>query len=363
MDANLYSYQTNWSQTLADALGIRSAVLANFLLFGLPFWLIFNYGFFNFSAFSAENAILLSTVYIAGFWIVLGPIAIMLWEKALAIWAQKLVRLANESGIAEAKIYEILRHRKTYNAVFCSFYALAAIVCFNLAIPFLRPIISIPEYSPLYWLTTLVLAQIGFATGIGAAGVVWSSMAYSQLAKLNLAWQPFHEDRRGGYLFLVQFLLITAGLFSVGSIIVPAAISIGAQSDPMTNGVIIGLIALYSVLIMLSFAVPSGSIAQMVSHGRQNYLRPLNQEINRIASIAVYGDPATREEPKTNLDLLQKAALLATFHEHVLNRSTALLSLPGVIRVLFTASLPVIAAVGQLVLDFYLQPWISKVLQ
>ena len=264
----------------------------NFLIFGLPLWLIYNYGFFTTFSFGGPDDLFYGLLYMAALWMWIGPLLICWWEQRyVAFLRQICLRTGSCVTESEAALRVVTYYRRT--AVYWGLMmAVAAAILFVAYLPHVPPVQILYEKPFMLVTSFLVVMVAAFMSGYGWAGALHTILLFKNLEKLGLKWEPLDGDEAGGFVFLGEFCVKTTAAFSVGTIILPYIIQAGRYVSSYFVFWGYFLTVAYSVLIVLSFAVPLFFAVRMARLNRSAYLGVLG---DRIGSIVQFSEPARLE--------------------------------------------------------------------
>ncbi len=263
-----------------DRMNPVSALVVGGLLMGAPLWALFCVGFFQSAPPFAEWKTIHWAVFFGSSWILISPALVAQWElSALSGTLARLREFADAQGI-EAHMVDALR--KSWPIAYLPsaiLFAVFANFCFVMYRSYLADDFLILDGTVAFYLTLTTLTITGFVTGIGIGGVIFALWMLGRVLAERLEWQPFHADQRGGYGFLANFSVETAVLFSFGSVLVPAAVTIGYSVGWPINLAIYGFVVFYAALIVMIFAWPVTSLALNADRCRQRYLEDYSRAI------------------------------------------------------------------------------------
>lgn len=261
------------------------ALLCNFFLIGLPLWLAFNIGFFSTFNFAVTEWWLSSSIYLASFWIWLGPLLICLWEQRYEEFIrQYLTRLRVHSPLEVRRLRsKILMHKK-YAKAWGVFIAGLTLFFYSISKEEIARYTDVFE-RPFLWLVTMVVMTFsGYASGYGFSGVTQAIDIFFRASRFNLKWNPFHHDQRGGFAFFGKFAATTWLCFSGGLVVIPAILA--AASITSENAIIVVYISLvgYAFANLGIFLYPILGVYFKAKRAKEELLAALQRQFETEAA-------------------------------------------------------------------------------
>ena len=136
------------------------------------------------------------------------------------------------------------------------------------------------------WLIT-TFSILFLVAGIGFLGIVLVMKMSLNMMSIPLQIDAYHPDNMGGLSTLSSFCILISMLFSSGSLVYPLMFRILGMIN-VKGGIplclLISLILLYTLLIILSFAIPAFALTKLLHHGRNKLLTEVAQKIHKIKS-------------------------------------------------------------------------------
>ncbi len=334
-----------------------AVLVSGTLLLGIPLWLLFCVGFFQSAPPMPDWKLIHWAVFFASSWILISPALVAQWELcALSGALARLREFAAAQNIDLALVERIRRSWPLSYLLSGILFAAFANFCFVVYRAYLSDAFLILDGTPAFYLTLTILTITGFITGIGVGGVVFSLWMLGRVMCERLEWQPFHADQRGGYGFLANFSLETAVLFSFGSVIVPAAVTIGYRVGWPINLAIYGFTVFYALLIVLIFAWPVTSLALNADRCRQRYLADYSDGI--AFAIANSRNLKSNDSGHITLEAVEHAAThilpaerLIYMFEKIAGRSILPFRTTLLVRIVTAGLTPLILMLVQLYLE------------
>ncbi len=340
-------------KTLFGLVFLKEALFWNVLIFGFPIWILFVYGYSTSFQFNRENWAIFSSVLIASLWIILGPILVMAWEI-------RYIRLLDDADahFGEGQVYREIKHKIVNRLRFLQIsiglvFAIFCIWLFVFSRPLIYEFVKIEEYSVIYWITAMAFIPAGYSTGLGIAGVVHTNWLISTLAaNVDLNWRPYHEDQRGGLSFLSEFSLISACLFSCGSINIPAALTIGGIMGPPHNIAILSAVVVYGFLILLIFFWPMSAVTLCAVKKKREFLSSISSRIAEQIDVVRTGAKDALHKGTAN-DSMPLNDLIFLY-EKIGERSVVPFSTKSGAQVASVGLFPLILTVAQPLFEYWL---------
>ncbi len=342
----------------------REASADAVIAFGLLPFALFNWGFWTHVNFeNAQYLPLIISVYIAALWIILAPMLIVKWEQKYREFVDRVSGLCRNYD--ERHNWHSISKLWRPTGVVCGVvFAAITLVLHELSRPYLTAVISIPSWSGIYFTTIVVLLAASYATGIGIAGVLHTIRMYHALIDIDLAWEPFHQDQRGGYAFLTDFALRTTAIFFGGITVVPAALSIGAYLGGGGQIMIFVLVVGYGLLIAMIFFWPMTMVLGKAQRKRQELLGHLSPVLDDAVNSIILAAPNSATVPnakKAQLDDMERKIShvdkILLLYEKISLVKVIPFSGAAVAQVIGYSILPIIIASAQLVVSLYSEMW------
>jgi hypothetical protein len=236
-------------------------------------------------------------------------------------------------------------------------FAAFANFCFVVYRSYVADDFLILDGTPAFYLTLTILTITGFITGIGVGGVIFAIWSLGRVFREELEWQPFHSDQRGGYGFLATFSVETAILFSFGSVLVPAAVTIGYDVGWPVNITIYGVTIFYALLILLIFAWPVSALSLNADRCRRRYLEDYSDGISYAISHSRRIRPVDGERALALADIelaashVAPAEKLIYMFDKIASRSILPFRLNLLARVLLASAAPIILMIVQIFVE------------
>lgn len=332
--------------------------VAAILTMGIPLWGIFCFGFFSSAPPVEQWRIIHWAVFFGSSWILISPSLVAQWElSALGGVLAKLRAFSVNQGI-DADLSDRLRRswRIAYLPSALLFAAFANF-CFVSYRSYLAADFLILDGTLAFYLTLTILTITGFITGIGIGGVIYALWLLGRVFRENLEWQPFHADQRGGYGFLANFSVETAVLFSFGSVLIPAAVTIGNGVGFPLNIAIYGFTIFYAVLIVLIFAWPVTTLALNADRCRQAYLSDYSEGIafaiaaSRQLKQGGDGSPPCLADIERAATHIAPAERLIFIFDKIADRSILPFRLTLLARVIVASLAPLLLMLIQIIIE------------
>lgn len=338
-----------------DRMNPVSALVVGMLLMGLPLWGLFCFGYFQSAPPFAEWKIIHWAVFFGSSWILISPALVTQWElSALSGTLARLREYATE-GRFDAELTEKFRRSWPFAYLPAGIlFAAFANVCFVMYRSYVAEDFLILDGTLAFYLTLTTLTITGFVTGIGIGGVIFALWMLGHVLAERLEWQPFHADQKGGYGFLANFSVETAVLFSFGSVLVPAAVTIGYNVGWPINLSIYGFTVFYALLIVTIFAWPVTSLALSADRCRQRYLADYSHGIAfAIANSRMLNSKggATLEDVERAAAHITPAERLIFMFEKIAGRSILPFRTTLLVRIITAGVSPLVLMAIQLYLE------------
>ena len=286
-----FSFFTKGSIWLTKHIPIKSHSLSSFILFGLPFYILFLIMIIIKGKLMIYQPIIFISMIIAGTWLFLGPVLIVNWELSYKKFQEDLRQnIESSDKIKSTVINKIYSNDKFRYIMSVSFSIIICGVVFSGVEVYKKLGLNQGYGDPIFWLSVFLALQIGFTVGFGFWGVFKTIHSIIILKKYHvLCWSVFSSDKHGGLSFLYKFILSTTFGFSAGSVMVPVWLQITISSNSYVNAVSYFLICLYSVSIASSFFVPANSISKIIKQKIKGKLDEISKSLN--AKINHEDDP------------------------------------------------------------------------
>ena len=283
-------------------------------IFSLPPFALFCFGYYTSAIWNDENRTVLITIFIASFWIVIGPLLTLMWEFYYRDFIKNIEKNIDQEIPIDSTLSKVIKRWPSRGAIFGIFYSFLALGLHFLFRNGISPIVYIENFSLVWWTTNAVLIMTGYVTGIGVAGVWHTISLYKAASQLDLRWVPFHADRRGGLSFLSSFALRTSTLFAGGATVVPAVVSMSFSVGGYPQIFGLASLALYIAFVAAIFIWPAAMIFMKMLKEKEFVLNKIAQEINKDIGHFVYENQNSgklSEETLQHISLYEKVASIS----------------------------------------------------
>lgn len=314
------------------------------IIFSLPPFSLFCFGYYTSANWNDENRTVLITIFIASFWIVIGPLLTLMWEFYYREFINNIKKNINGEIPSESILSMIIKRWPSRGAYFGVFYSFLALGLHFLFRDGISPIVYIENFSLVWWTTNAVLLMTGYVTGIGVAGVWHTISLYKAASQLDLRWVPFHADRRGGLSFLSSFALRTSTLFAGGATVVPAVVSMSFSVGGYPQVFGLASLALYIVFVAAIFIWPAAMIFMKMLKEKEFVLNRISIEINKDIEHFVYD---AQPQGKISEDTLHHIAL----YDKVASVSVSPISIGAAVNVSANVIVPSILFASQIAVE------------
>lgn len=342
MDRSIYY---TISERLAPAFG--SIPFASFCTFGVLPWIVFNFGYFGSIEFE-RNPYAASSIYVSSLWIIAAPVLIVQWETA------------RQKFIGSACTIDGLMSNSTncdrlwpYMRWTCG--ALFSITSVWLHVYTIDSLVFFRDIQPWSWTWTailFVLITTGYATGVGVAGAIYTTMIFLRLKVDRLNWRPYHPDGRGGFAFLADFAFLTTVCFFGGVMVIPAATIIANIAGGLGGFVLYSVMIGYGGLISLAFFLPMQRIYVTATNQKRIILGSIGRSLDdSVTTFLLSGRWEDKQSTNSRVKCDSDVEKIGYLYDHVAGISAAPFSVPTVARVIGLALGPLIVAVAQLILE------------
>jgi len=278
-----YSFFTKTSIWFSKRLNIQSNCLSAFLFLGLPFFLLFSWMIYEKRLLIHTQPVIFISMVIAGTWLFLGPVLIVNWELSFRRFHEKLQdKLRVNSEIKPKYINKIYFNDAIIRALFSAVFSIVVCLVVFFGIDVYREIGLNYGYSdPVFWLSAFLALQIGFTAGFGFWGVFKTIHSVLIIHSYHdLDWEVFNSDKKGGLYFIYRFILGTAYVFGVGTVVVPFWLQVVAHANNSIKIVSYALVILYSISIISSFIIPSKIVTRIIKEKLIKELDGITKSLN-----------------------------------------------------------------------------------
>ena len=326
---------------------MTTIITFNFLIFGLPWWGLFYYGFtttFDTKVLGPRLSIGIET---AAIWIFLGPLVILLWENQYLLFIKDIMRRPKQSQLLDRQFRHLIIRHSSYACIWGLSTLTFTMLFFYYSIDIIKPYTTFFEHPPILIATLLVLGISGYSIGYGFSGVFQAMSLFKGIDVLRLEWMPFHHDQKGGFRFLASFALATTFAISSGSVVLPATMGIALK---ISNGFVWAIYAFtsfYVVMIAATFIYPMYKTAMIANKEKNKELLAVSKRLTPLYRNIMHLNKEPRSAaPQTDLDQFDK---YRTIEERLKAAPVLPVGIGTILKLLSATSLPVNIMVTQII--------------
>ena len=328
--------------------GARRAAVAGIGLHTLPFIVVFTVWYAgNLGEIALPS--LTWAMPIAATWIVLGPLLMFVGEIGFGRTYGELIRTSGDNW-PFGEIEKWLERCDRWRIPVCALVVAVTGGAYWFGSAWLdRNILIGEKWSATWWTGAAVVCQIGWSAGHGIWGVLKSVGFVHAATSVDRnvhepalpPWAPFRPEQAPGMESLAFFSLSTALVFSCGSVLAPAIITV-ALSDSISSTSSALMLAFVVVLTLGSsilFLVPTTRLRALAHLQRVVRLDTLALEIEELAT-------RIRAEESPDTTAMEKCQLLLNLRNAIAAESPHPRNLAIVGRLPMTTFLPVLSVAG-----------------
>lgn len=356
-DANLkVMFVSRVPEQLKARIGWGSSLWWNFVSFGLPAWLLFNYYFISRFTQMQGDLLFRITLYLAGCCVWVGPLLNHWWEKMF----ENFYRRVKEKAAAEAWSMDSMESVRTrFDAIrfwFPPVFILTTLAASLISFQALSPYFGITGWhDPFQWILLIMAAVLGYTGGIGLWGVLKSIAIVMRISATSIPWHPFHEDGLGGLQFIGDFSLMTTLLFSVGTLAVPLSVEIMELLHGVARLAVGASPFLFSVGIAASFLVPTVVISRVAGQKKEELLQRIRVHIDRgMNSLFMATAGTTPEGPDSRLKAHELITAEVGLYDRIQNTAIYPFGAMAVVKLALSVIAPVLLFLLELFGQSYL---------
>ena len=258
----------------------RKPFLKSILIFGLPFDLLLATFFWDRHGIIPSRFII--PFLLALLWVNISPYLIWYYDQALLPgFFDRAEYLVHKQDI-------LARLARKYDTLFANRSWILTIPWIILIVAIVNPLDFILKnagviygfHDPWYWLFMFAVIWVAFLAGVGSWGVVTTLLALREFGKSELVIDPLHHDNRGGLSCVGYYAIGTTVLFASGSLLLPLAFALALRASVSTFLLI--AVAIYSILILLSFIYPTFTVNQKARTLRDLALEKLKKKHDQL---------------------------------------------------------------------------------
>lgn len=266
MNSYDFSFFSKRSLLFTKKFKLKSVSFSAFIIFGLPLYLLFITILIIKREVAYSHAILFYSLFIAGFWILLGPLLIVVWELSFVKYLNQISKKVKQINSFKTSKIDTIYFDDRLRYWVCYIFALMFIFVIFCGIDSAKLLgLNNGLTDPIFWLTLLISIQCGFTAGFGFWGVFKSLYSILIIKKYyKIDFKIFNSDKVGGLGFVYKFILNTTYCFSAGSVIIPFGLQIASNSNPYVIISSYLLVFLYSLSIFVSFFFPCRIISNII---------------------------------------------------------------------------------------------------
>jgi len=277
---NQYRYSKIWVTRIIESkfpFRVESAFFASLLKFGIAPNLVFSF-FYLFRHEYITKQFLISYIF-ALVWVTLGPYMIWYYDEKLLpnFFLRALDILPSSKKLKQlAEKYDKLFSQRFWMATIP--WTILLFIVWQYSLPILSKKGGIFGIGDLWcWIGLLGIFWISLLTSIGFWGVLTTLLAIKEMSNEQLNIDPLHPDKLGGLSCVGYYAIGTTVLFSTGSLFLPAAFQLVAESKMLIAYVYMAVF-LFSVFILFSFLLPTIIIHRKAEFIRNSILNKLRKE-------------------------------------------------------------------------------------
>jgi hypothetical protein len=272
-----------WFNRLIEArlkFHIKSPLLMDFLIFGLPLDILFV--FFLIARYQVISQGFVIPIIIVIFFMNFAPLLIWYYEtRLMQEFFHKIVDLIPERKTLDdlnEKSHRFFARGSWIMAILWGGFLLATFLMIN---PLLHYAGVFGVQDPWYWVFLAAFIWLLYLHGVGLSGVMTTIMVSRAISTMTFEIDPMHKDKLGGLSAVGYYSIGTTLLFACGSLLIPVVVQF-VTSAAVSTTPLFTAVSIYTIFILLSFLYPTLKINSQAKRQRGEILDRLKREYKEL---------------------------------------------------------------------------------
>lgn len=323
------------------------AITYNILFFGVPWFLLYLYGFLETAQFEKNDTIVFAFTLTPAFFFVFGSIVIYIGESKYYLpFANNILDRCSRLGSDCSKFEAVVRNYRFSRYISVCLFIIFGTTVYYFAVDKVSDIHAVYEHNVVLWTTSILIVVFSIIVGTGVNGLVNLLRLYNSIRNARLGWNPFHKDGRGGFGELTSFAFILSVLSLGPTLMIPGAVEAALRVQTWVSYTIYLFVILYGILIVLVFIIPMNNLAESARKEKDRILEKLSDALGETAD----GGYLFRDMKALEFD--EKFANTAMIFDVVNRTNVRAFAVPEIVRVIFAGILPIFVTVVQILLEY-----------